>query len=652
MCGIAGILSFAGVIPAQTDFGAMATMMRRRGPDDEGYVFLRRPPGTKAIVLGGSDTPGDIFDTDFPYSPSGNLAGTFPKNSFLGLVHRRLAVLDLSHAGHQPMCTDDGRYWIVYNGEVYNFREIRDELRSLGESFSSETDTEVIIKAYRRWGPGCLDRFNGMWAFAIWDDGKQELFCARDRIGIKPFYYYLTDEFFLFASDIKTVIASGLYVPEPEWEGIYHALSLSCAPRPMTCFKGVRALDQAHWLAIRPSDGRIRKSCYWRMPVGQVDFEKTDREWIEAFEQLLRRAVKRRLVADVPVGTFMSGGLDSTTISALASIMHPGIKAFTLVHGDATPDLDELPQAQATAAMYNMDHIIERSDPQDLLNRLDEIIRCYEEPFPSLGPTYVISRLAKKHATTVVLNGLGGDELLAGYSRERWLPLLGRLRAAAALATMLPLKNRLARLVRIMASRDIVEYYVNIFSPFGEKEKHRLFNKGMTETWDTSATLRRYYDIEPRRFSSPEEALSYMDMVHYIGNHHVYRSDQFTMRFSLEARFPFLDHELVELACRMPWSIKHKDGHGKYVLRKIAEKYIHSSCLNMPKKGFAMPMDLWMRSRLRPLINQKIREVKNRGIFDAQRIDELVNDFDSGKASHSKLWLLVTVELWLETFID
>jgi asparagine synthase (glutamine-hydrolysing) len=650
MCGIAGLLLFSQNAPLDADFARMAKMMRHRGPDDEGFAFFRQD-SPKGIIFGGTDTPSRIYDSDYPYSPREQFSNFPPKKSILGLVHRRLSILDLSAAGHQPMCTEDGRYWIIHNGEVYNFKEIRHELSSKGETFVSETDTEVILKSFRQWGPDCLKRFNGMWAFALWDDHKKELFCARDRIGIKPFYYYLTDKCFLFASDIKTLIASKMYTPEADWEGVYHSLSFSCAPRPMTCFKGVRALEQAHWMTL-DSTGTIRTSRYWRMPVGQIDYKKTEQQWVDELEEHFKKAIQRRLVSDVPVGTFMSGGIDSTTVSALAATMHPGIKAFTLGHGSQSAELDEVPQAKATASMYDMEHVIENSDPEEVLDHLGEIVKCYEEPFPSLGPIYIISRLAKKNKITVVLNGLGPDELFSGYGRERWLGLFRKVSFLGGAIRSLPLTGKIGKLARILGSRDIVDYYINVFSPFGEREKKKLFANDLAKKWDTYDFFRGIYKLESCQFSDDIEALTYLDVINYIGNHHVYRGDQFTMHFSLESRFPFLDHELVEFACRMPSSIKVKAGAGKFIMRAVASKYIDPSCLNMKKKGFVMPMDHWMRSQLKTLVMEKIDVLKKRGIFDSAEVDGLMSGFYMTKDSYLKLWLLVTVELWLESFID
>jgi asparagine synthase (glutamine-hydrolysing) len=327
MCGIAGILNLRHAddllaAPIQ----AMTKRMAHRGPDDEGY-----------LLVGSSGATCTFYGNDSALPPSGQ--GTppgFPKQhidkagpGFLAFGHRRLSIIDLTECGHQPMCTSDGRYWIVFNGEIYNYREIAADLQREGILLRGHSDTEVLINAYALWGPRCLDRLNGMFAFAIWDDSDKRLFCARDRIGIKPFYFTLCGEKFIFASDIKTIVASGLYEPEPDPEGLYLAMAFGIAPRPKTAFRAIQALPQAHWMLVTES-GNIESHRYWSIPVGTQERTMKRTDAIDLLEEQLQASIERRLIADVPVGTFMSGGIDSTTISAIASTVHPGIEAFTL----------------------------------------------------------------------------------------------------------------------------------------------------------------------------------------------------------------------------------------------------------------------------------------------------------------------------------
>jgi len=648
MCGIAGIFAFNECKIPLKNIQFMNKAMHHRGPDDEGITFFNATGN--ALIYGDKNTPVEVYKSDALYTPQEPFSGTVPDGAFIAFGHTRLSIVDLSTAGHQPMCTEDGRYWIVHNGEIYNFQEIREELKKKGEFFSSNTDTEVILKAYRLWGPDCLERFNGMWAFAIWDNHEKVLLCSRDRIGIKPFYYYLTDDFFLFASDIKTLIASKLYRPEPNWEGVYHAMSFYCAPRPMTCFKGVRALEQAHYLTVNLQKN-FKTRRFWSMPVGQIDYSKNEKQWTEELEYTLRQAVNRRLVADVPIGTFMSGGVDSTTISAIAAQEHPGIKAFTLAYQNDVPEMDELPQATATAAMWPMRHIVEVMRPENVIECLPEITRCYEEPFYSLAPNYMISKLVAKNEVKVILNGLGGDELFCGYGRERLVNIWRMIRPWQKVISLFPLLNGKYKKVKMISEfKDTFECYVFGFSTFTEKEKKSLFNLIEADRWDSFNTFKQLYELEGLPFTDSIEAICYFDIVNYIGNHHVYRLDQFTMNFSLEGRFPFLDHELVELACRMPSFLKVKNGVGKYILKNVAKNLIHPSCISMKKKGFGLPVGHWMKSSLKDTLELGLNEVRKTGVIDYPEAESMKQQFMNSQMSYNKLWFIVSLGLWLRAF--
>ncbi|MGD2149415.1 MAG: asparagine synthase (glutamine-hydrolyzing) [Desulfobacterales bacterium] len=651
MCGIAGILAFNNYKLPFENIQYMTKAMSRRGPDDEGFAFFHGSI-SEVEIFGGHATPEPVLNSNFRFAPPKRLHGQVPKNTHLALGHRRLSILDLSPAGHQPMCTEDGRYWIVHNGEIYNYNEIRKELESAGEYFFSDTDTEVILKAYRLWGAECLHRFNGMWAFAIWDCKKKQLFCSRDRVGIKPFYYYQTDKFIIFASDIKTLIASTIYKPEPDWEGVYHAMSFQCAPRPMTCFLGVKALEQAHWMTI-DLRSQIRKQRFWQISLGEIDYSKSEIEWIRALDEVLHKSVERRLVSDVPVGTFMSGGIDSTTISAIASQKHPGIKAFTLAYEDTVPEMDELSQAKSTASMWPITHIWKRVKPNSTLSAINEITECYEEPSLSLGPIYIISKLVSKNKITVVLNGLGPDELFCGYGRHNYLPLWYVTRPFKKLLSPLSiLDNRIGKLCKLAQCHDIFDYYVELISIFSEQEKKNLFSLENINHWNSPEKFKEIYKLNKKHFSNPIEAICYLDLINYIGNHHVYRGDLFSMHFSLENRFPYLDHELIEFVFKMPAKYKVKNGYGKYIQRKIAEKYIHQSCLNMKKKGFSLPLKQWMKTSLKHLVIEKLNRLKDRHVFKNAQIEKLKDSFYSKDLYHNQLWFLVSTELWLEQMID
>jgi asparagine synthase (glutamine-hydrolysing) len=647
MCGIAGILNLTG---ERRTFGrgiqGMARSMQRRGPDDEGFLVGFKSAET-ARSFSGAISDRRTSNQHPPIDKADGLAAD------LFLAHRRLSIIDTSPKGHQPMVTHDGRYWIAFNGAIYNFAEIADELRRLGVVFVSQSDTEVLLYAYRQWGRDALDRLNGMFAFVIWDDVEKRLFCARDRIGIKPFYYTIQSGNFLFGSDIKSLIASGIYRPKVDLEGLYHAMSYGVAPRPMTAFKDVQALRQGHWLEI-DCRGELTSAPYWQIPVGAQDQSMSKEDAVSLLQEKLGTAVKRRLLADVPVGTFMSGGIDSTTVSALAAGHQAGIKAFTLGYEELDAAFDEIPQARATAKWHPMEHIVRTIKATDALDHLSTMVRCYEEPYQTLAPNFLISQLAADQGVKVVLNGLGGDELFAGYGRYDWLQRWRRLRRLGPLTRLLPVLGRRFRTHARLARWDSADrVHAELMSIQDGSTKQALFSDPAVAGFNTVERLHELYVPNDMVFSDDIEAMSYMDVVHYIGNHHVYRIDQFTMHFSLEGRLPFLDHELVEAAFRMPSAHKIRDGVRKWPLREVARGLIHPSCLEMRKKGFSLPMGRWLTDGpLADLGKKKLRQLRQRGVFDGDEVRRTELEFESGGIDFRQLWQLIAVELWFEEFFD
>ncbi len=652
MCGIAGIVLTRGASGRYVDnLLKMADAMHSRGPDDEGYLVAGHE-SVPVEIYGGPDTP--VTDEVIDFYPDQQIGAAVDRTASVFLAHRRLSIIDLSAHGHQPMCTEERRYWVVFNGEIYNHKEVRSQLESEGVLFHGGSDTEVLLKAFRRWGADCVSRFNGMFAFVIWDDIEKKLYCFRDRIGIKPFYFTWVDQAFLFASDIATLIASGLYKPKEDIEGLYHALSFGVAPRPLTAFHGVYALEQGHWMVI-DATGDVRKECYWKVPVGTQNPNMSEQEAIDLLDTELQRSIDLRLIADVDVGTFMSGGIDSTTIASLASMRHPGIKAFTLAF-KSDANLDELAQAQEAAAKYGMDHIVKNIDDETVIDDLEEIVTCYEEPFYDISPNYIISKLVAENQQKVILTGLGGDELFGGYPYYKWEQrwrLLSKVRPLLAVASHFPVVGHLAdRLYRIGKTKSGDDFATAVRSFVTDREKQKLFSSSEVKSFDTIDRVRELYVDDDVEFTSFMEAISYIDMVNYIGNHHVYRVDKFTMNFSIEGRIPFLDHELVEAAYRIPDKYKIADGQSKYVLRKVAQNYIPASCLEAKKKGFDLPTDRWLRGRLKSFTQEKLRALSERGVFSPKMIWKIYAEWKMRARSFRSVWELVSVEMWFEQFID
>lgn len=646
MCGITGIIALSG---KQGNLAGplkkMTDSLRHRGPDDEGFLLFT-PQGAK--IYAGEDTP--AADTDMIYYPHEPITNALPLPAYLAFGHRRLSIVDLSYRGHQPMCDSSARYWIVYNGEVYNHHEVKEELKSLGFCFRSTTDTEVILYAYMQWGAQCLQRFNGMFAFAIYDAHDQTVFLARDRVGIKPLYYTLQNGYFLFASEMKAILQSGLYSAEVNHEGLWHNLSFGIAPRPMTCFKNIYALEQAHWMHITLQTGDIKKLRYWQLPTGHHDFNIPERQAAEMLEAAITQSVKYRLIADVEVGTFMSGGIDSTTISAIANKLHQGIKVFTLAFDKSISEYDELEEARENARINHLNHVVKMVGAKDILDDVEHIILNQEEPYHSIHPDYVISRLVAGHRIKVILNGLGPDELLAGYRYYTRFNVWKTVRRMKLLSILLPggVSHYLDILKELADCSRIAEYYYVLFANFLDTQKRKLF--AAPDAFESKTILSRLYNPENKQFSDALQELSYFDFMHFIGNHHVSRSDLNTMHFSIEARFPYLDHHVVELAFKLPPEYKIRNGVQKYLLQQVAGKYISPRSLTMRKRGFGLPVGRWMQHELQDFCLNNLNNLKKRGIFNPTRIDAVYKK--AGPTDYYRAWHLVTVEQWLQKFID
>ncbi|MCR4318635.1 MAG: asparagine synthase (glutamine-hydrolyzing) [Planctomycetes bacterium] len=652
MCGIAGIFNFGR--REENDALAIARMtlrIRHRGPDDEGYLLFDSRGGYRSFR--GKDTiDPDSLDTGITVVPTSDISSGGDFGSMLAFGHRRLSIVDLSPTGHQPMCSQDKRYFVVYNGEIYNFREIALELSKSGAEFHGTSDTEVLLNAYAKWKEQCVLRFNGMFAFAIWDNVERTLFCARDRVGIKPFYYLDDGSRFVFASEIKSIIASGLYKPEPDFDGLRLSLAFGHSARPGTSFRGIRSLEQAHYMFATP-DGVKAPSRYWSIPTNVQDHSLSEKDCVELLEEKLIESVKRRLVADVPVGTFMSGGVDSTTVSAVAAKLHPRIKAFTLAFTGLAPEFDELPEAIATARMCNIDHVIWQVDPEKSLSRMQDWIDSYEEPYYGLSPNLIISKLVMENDVKVVLSGLGGDELFAGYGWYNWIRPRRYARMFRPLTSLYfhlkrPKYDKLAAFSRIT---DPADAHTFLYSRFSDGDLDSIFSEDAGVTF---SVVERVHDLycKNRTYADDVDAMNYMDMINYIGNHHVHRADLQTMFHSIECRFPMLDHELVEAAFRIPSKFKLKGKTQKYVLRKVASKYVAPECLAMKKKGFSLPLHRWIRNELKDLVREKMTALMQRPFVRAKTIERYYESYKENKVSPEIMWSLITLEMWYERFIE
>jgi asparagine synthase (glutamine-hydrolysing) len=632
MCGICGI-----AIPKQLNrrvsesrLVAMRDTLTHRGPDDAG------------LYLG---------------------AG-------VGLGHRRLSIVDLG-GGHQPMANEDRSVWIVFNGEIYNHRDLRPELEECGHQYRTVSDTETIIHLYEELGPRAVELLSGMFAFAIWDSARRELLLARDRLGIKPLYYALDgDGSLYFASEIKALVEARAVAPEINYSALPDYLANHAPSGEETLFRGVKRLLPGHTLTWR--DGRVEIRKYWDLsfaPNGHPAL--SDRSAIEQWAELFREAVRSHLMADVPLGVFLSGGIDSSAIAAVMSGMARGqIKTFSV--GFAERDANELEYARMVARAFNTDHHEVIVSPDDFFAILPRLIWHEDEPLGHLAsaPLYLVSELAARHVK-VVLTGEGSDELMAGYDRywktvynlslgaryNGWTPETLR-RAARNGIDLLPgsssLRRRLSQTF-LARTPDIENLYLENFAVFSRAQQLRMLTpeaKDRAGALDPYATTRRY--LEQSDATTPLNRLLYADSKIYL-HELLMKQDQMSMAASLESRVPFLDHTLVEFTARLPERMKLRRLTTKYILRRSMKGVLPEPILTRRKMGFPVPVGAWFRGAYRSVIDDYALSARSleRGVFDPAFVRNLVAEHQSGARDHSqRLWSLVNFEMWLRQFID
>lgn len=647
MCGISGFIQYntnLNRISLENIIGKMIRTLIHRGPDDEG-VWADEKFG---IALG----------------------------------HRRLSIIDLSEQGRQPMISATGRYVIVFNGEIYNFRSLKKELEfSAGAvDWRGHSDTEVMLSAFETWGfEKSLERFNGMFAFALWDRQDKILYLARDRFGKKPLYYGWMGKSFLFGSELKALIC------HPDFENKINrgALTLYARfgyiPSPYSIFEGIEKLPQASFIAIKPNGDRnkVAPVCYWPLPdiAGEYATEKfklSDDVLTENLETLLLDAVKIRMESDVPLGAFLSGGIDSSTVAALMQAQSAKkIKTFSIgFHEDAYNEADF---AKKVAMHLGTDHTELYVTSSHALSVIPKIPEYYDEPFsdPSQVPTYLISEMTKKYVT-VALSGDGGDELFAGYNRYFWgeklcnqlkiLPISLRTKLSKVLLfirpsywdklfALLPLKNNIAligqkihKLGNILLLNDRVEIYRRLISLW-DKPGDIVLNSSEPDTLIWSKGI-------SERFPEPIEYMQIMDMLIYLPDDILVKVDRASMAVSLEIRAPLLDYRVAEFSLKLPLNVKIRGDKCKWLLRKVLCKYIPEQLIERPKMGFGVPIDIWLCGPLRDwaesLINEK--RLKQEGYFNADAIRQRWRMHLNGMHSHNQIWNILMFQAWLDKY--
>lgn len=627
MCGICGKINLNNEPIDEALLRKMTSCLSHRGPDDEGLYI------------------------------KGNV----------GLGHRRLSIIDLSQFAHQPMSNEDGTIWIVYNGEIYNFLELRDVLIKKGHTFRSRSDTETIIHLYEEYGPECLVYLKGMFAFALWDVKKQLLFLARDRIGKKPLYYWHSPNTFVFASEIKSILQDDNFQRKPDYTAIHHYLTYQHVPSPWTAFEGIKKLPAAHYLVLK--NGNIEVKRYWKLsylPKHTIKEKDLKAEIIER----LKEAVRIRLISDVPLGAFLSGGIDSSTVVALMSgIMKEPVKTFSI--GFKEEKYNELGYARMIAEKFRTDHTEFIVEPK-AVEILDKLVWHYNEPFAdsSAIPTYYVSKLAREHVT-VILNGDGGDENFAGYGRYKANQVSGFMHSFVPL----PLARLVYPLVRLIPHgkdpdnffwrlKRFLQEYTNTpelrnaqwLCHFTTEMKEDIYTDDFlcrfANTDSFELILNRCGEAEADSFL---DRVLYADVMMYLPDDLLVKVDVASMANSLEARSPFLDHEFMEFAAGIPAEMKLKGLTTKYILKEALRNILPDEVLFREKMGFGVPIDYWFRNELKGMVYDTLLSEKavSRGYFKKESIKKILDEHVSEKWNwHNHIWNLLMLELWHRMFID
>ena len=583
------------------------------------------------------------------------------------MASTRLSIIDLSPAGHMPMHSADGRMVIVYNGEVYNFRELRAELEGRGEKFQSQSDTEVVLAAYRCWGSQCVQRLRGMFAFAIWDIDKQQLFAARDRLGIKPLYWTESVRGLAIASELKGLLAGGLAPRELDLQALHHYLTFYSVPPPHTMLAGVHALLPGHSLTWQA--GRVSVQQYWDLPATHAhrqpaDYEDARRE----LRRLLEETIRLRMIADVPVGAFLSGGMDSSAVVALMTrISGARLKTFSVGFQAEGRQIDERSFARQVAARYDTDHAEVLVDGGQVAAQLPQFVRAMDQPTGDGLNTFLVSQAAAQHVK-VALSGLGGDELFAGYrqfqylqqadSWARWWQHTPRwLRAVARSGSQLVAAAAgwpaIAE-VPAWLSGDFLSRYLRTRTLFDEDNKLRLYAGKLRHSGNvvrSADALMAYCDAnEPNVIPK----VTRLELKGYMAHMLLRDTDAMSMAHSLEVRVPLIDHQLVEFAVGLPAEWKMRGGRPKAILADALADVLPQTVLARRKQGFEIPLGSWLRNELRTVLEDTLAPatLTRRGLFDVQRVAGLRADFLAGRGAYMRVWALVVVELWQREYLD
>jgi asparagine synthase (glutamine-hydrolysing) len=636
MCGIFGIIAFNACVPLNVLERATQSLAHR-GPDDHGTVILQ-DPASDAVEI--------------------------------GLGNRRLAILDLSPMGHQPMNDPVTGNWIVYNGEVYNFREVRAKLELEGLRFHSRSDTEVILKAYARWGENCVHEFRGMFAFAIWDAQHHRLFVARDPMGIKPLYYHQSDRYFLFSSEVRTLLETGLIPRDIDSAGLVNYLTFGSLYDPNTLVQGVSALPPGCYLTW--TSGAVKQVQYWDLIDPEMieaglqacDASAEARQALEAqIAEMLDESVRMQLVSDVPVGVFLSGGIDSSSLVGILSRNGIRPSTFSIVFREA--DYSEAEYSRAIAQQFSTDHHEITVSQSDLFAAIDPAIHAMDAPTIDGINTYFVSQQTRAAGVKVALSGLGGDEMFAGYASFRTVPRMERFASAAesvpgairgplasVFAALAPHTDRSRKMVALGRDSDaefVHPYFLSrmLFTP--EQQNELLLEPQMNSASFQRAASPLAESLRRAQSLDPINRVSYLEARCYMLNTLLRDSDFMSMAHGLEVRVPLIDHQLARRVLALPGSWKLNEGTPKPLLVHALKGQLPDKIVHRPKRGFTLPFEHWMRDALRPVIEESLRKIGDSplgGLISERAASKVWQDFLQGRTSWTRPWSLYVLNCW------
>ncbi|MCW3169308.1 asparagine synthase (glutamine-hydrolyzing) [Chryseobacterium sp. 09-1422] len=630
MCGICGYYSFKKEISSKNIL-EMNKAIQHRGPDDEGFWLSDGFSGQSFSGEGSTQKIKELFPD------------LKEERSQLALGFRRLSILDLSEKGHQPMLSENGRITLTFNGEIYNFKKLRKELEDIGYVFSSNSDTEVILKSYERWGTAMFARFDGMFAIALIDLDKKKIILARDRVGLKPLFYYKNQDVILWASEIKSLLKNEYIQPEINWQGVYTNFLFQTTLAPDTCFKDIFSLEPASFMTVDLNNFKTTKEFFWNFPKQKNHIAME--EAVSAIDRLLSESVEEQLYADVPVASMMSGGIDSTLITAKSKPFKNDISAFTIAYPFSE---EEIKNASLVADKIKVPHHIKKVSDDEVLEQLKENIQHFEEPYSSLEVLMNAAEYAKNLGFKVVLSGNGADELFAGYSHSLKLNKWLLMKNFNFVRNFIFTKDHFSQKVKNYFSQDsMFDFFRQSQVGMKPLQAKTVFKKEIYSRINPS--LKKFHLSETKDY----QGLFEYDMKYSLSSHHVFRDDLSAMKYGVEFRYPYLSNDLIDYVSSLPQEVRFNGTKNKPLLRKVSESYLPEEVLNMPKRGFSFPLAHFIKNdqKIQNFILENLESLKKRNFFNRDVIDEWWNN-QKDEYDYVKIWQLVTFELWYQKYFE